>query len=63
MQGDRNHALCLMGLMGLALFTVLAQSRAKEKTQDGLMLPTFHMALAMGARSLPEAVVGRSLES
>lgn len=52
-----------MGLMGLALFTVLAQSRAKEKTQDGLMLPTFHMALAMGARSLPEAVVGRSLES
>lgn len=62
MQGDRNHALCLMGLMGLALFTVLAQSRAKEKTQDGLMLPTHHVSYGLGHGG-QKAVVGRSLES
>lgn len=56
-----------MGLgikMSLALFPVLAQSRAKEKTPDGPMPPTAegHMALAMGAGSLPETVVGESSE-
>lgn len=57
-----------MGLgikMSLALSPVLAQSRAKEKTQDGQMPPTAegHMALALGAGSLTETVVGRSLDS
>lgn len=60
----------LKGLMGLgikmsfALSPVLAQSRAEEKTQDVQMPPTAegHMALAMGAGSLTETAVGRSLE-
>lgn len=45
-RGTGTYALCLMGLMGLgikrflAVFPELAQSRAKEKTQDGPMLPS-----------------------
>lgn len=56
-----------MGLgikMSPALFLVLAQSRAKEKTQDGLMSLTAegHMTLAVGTGGLPETSVGRFLD-
>lgn len=48
-----------------ALYLVLAQSRAKEKTQDGLMSLTAegHMTLAMGTEGLPETFVGEVLGS
>lgn len=72
-RGTGTYASYLMGPMGLgikiflAVFPVLTQSKAKEKTQDGLMLPsglaTCHMALAMRAGSLSETVVGKSLGS
>lgn len=67
----QEQALRLMGLRGLgitlspAAFPVLAQRRAKEKTQDGPMLQTGRVShgCGHGAGNLPETVVGRSLES
>lgn len=69
--GCRGTGTCLvsqgtMGLgikMSLALFPMLAQSRAKEKTQDGPRPLTAegHMTLAMGAGGLPETFVGEVL--